>query len=167
MNLNQLKKALAKEAQEAGICAEWYNHILSAPNKERLLVLFYSGLDFVIGNDFPSKELRAEFRDIRKHFDIYDEGDVYSRLNPRRLLAYEGTEGRVLLDGYAVCQLWARQGAGVEIHATANSYATIDVAPGARVTITAADHARVSVFQHGGSIQQHATGEATIKIINY
>ena len=59
MSFEELKRALAAEAQAKGICSEWYSFILRATSKERLLTLFVKGLDFVFDNDFPSEELRA------------------------------------------------------------------------------------------------------------
>ena len=54
MELKELKKKLAAEAKEKGICREWYEFILNATSKERLLTLFVKGLDFCVENDYPS-----------------------------------------------------------------------------------------------------------------
>lgn len=166
MDFNELKKALAAEAAAAGICREWYDYILQADSQERLLTLFYKGLDFVIGNDFPSKPLRDAFDGRRQAFNIWDEGETFNSYNPRRLLAYAGASGKVRVDDYAVCELWARGGSEIEITASGWGFATIDVAPGAEVTVKASDHARVSIFNHGGKVQEQRAEEATIRTIN-
>ena len=64
MEFQQLKKRLAEEAKANGICEEWYNHILNAPSKERLLTLFVKGLDFCLKNEFTD-DLWAEFQGMR------------------------------------------------------------------------------------------------------
>jgi len=92
MELKKLKKALAAEAQAAGICSEWYNFILKATSKERLMALYFKGFDFVEENDFPSEPLRREFDVIRRHYNIY-EAERFSVKNPRRLVAYTGAQG--------------------------------------------------------------------------
>ena len=71
MSFEELKRALAAEAQAKGICSEWYSFILRATSKERLLTLFVKGLDFVFDNDFPSAELRAEFKGLHEHYGVF------------------------------------------------------------------------------------------------
>lgn len=60
MSFEELKRALAAEAQAKGICSEWYSFILRATSKERLLTLFVKGLDFVFDNYNPQIQISAE-----------------------------------------------------------------------------------------------------------
>ena len=163
MDFKELKQALAAEAHAAGICSEWYNKILTATTKERLLTLYFGGFDFVEDNDFPSEPLRREFDDIRRHYNIY-EREAFSTKNPRRLVAYTGAHGTAEYDNFATAQIWARQGAAVSVRASGNAFVTIDVAEGAEADITATDKARVIVFLHGGKLTKSAEGNAVIKI---
>ena len=165
MELQELKKALAAEAKAAGICSEWYDFILNADSKDRLITLYYKGFDFVEKKNFPSERLRREFDDIRRNYGIY-EAEVFCAKNPRRLVAYKGASGSAEYDNFAAAQLWARPGSEVSITARDNAFATVDVAEGARVDIKASDYARVIVFLHGGTLTHTATGTARIKIIN-
>ncbi len=165
MNFKELKKALASEAKAAGICEEWYGYILNAPNKERLITLYFGGRGFVEENDFPSESLRREFDDIRRHYNIY-EAERFNAQNPRRLVAYTGAEGTAHFTGYAVAQVWARQGSQVEIDASDRSCVTLDVAKGATAHIKATDRSSVIVFNYGGTIAQEATDNAVITIKN-
>lgn len=166
MEFNELKKALAKEAKAAGICKEWHKYILEANSKERLLTLFYAGLDFVISNDYPSKRLRDEFSGTRQAYGIFDDGEVFSRRNPRNILAYSGAVGAVSYDGYTVGQLWARAGSKITVRASANAYVSIDMVEGASVKIETSGKARVSVFLHGGTLEHREQEEATVTIKN-
>ena len=163
MDFKTLKKRLAEEAKAANICAEWYNHILNATSKERLLALYFGGFDFVTENDFPSEPLRREFDDVRKHFHIY-ENEAFAARNARKLVAYTGTRGKAEYNGFAVAQIWLRQGAEVEVTASGNAYVTLDVAEGADAKIKASGKSKVVVFHHGGTITQEATDEAIITI---
>lgn len=165
MNFKELKKALASEAKAAGICHEWYEYILNAPNKERLMTLYFGGFDFVEANDFPSEPLRREFDDILQHYNVY-EAVRFSAKNPRRLVAYTGAEGTAHFTGFAVAQVWVRQGAQVKVKACDHSYITLDVAKGASAHIQAAGKSSVIVFNHGGTIAQETTGNAQITIKN-
>lgn len=71
MELQQLKKILAAEAKEKGICKEWYEYILNAPSKERLLMLFVKGLNFCLKNNYQASPLWAEFEGIRQHYGVF------------------------------------------------------------------------------------------------
>lgn len=165
MTFNELKKALAAEAQAAGICAEWYNYILQATSKERLLALYFGGFDFVAEHDYPSEPLRREFDDVRKHFHIY-ENEAFAVKNARKLVVYTGAKGKAEYTNFAVAQLWARKGAQVEIEASDHSCVTLDVAKGATAHIKATGKSSVIVFNHGGTIAQEATDNAVITIKN-
>ena len=163
MDFKDLKKALASEAKAAGICQEWYEYILNAPDKGRLMALYFGGYDFVEANDFPSEPLRREFDDIRRHYAIYED-ERFNAQNPRRLVAYTGAEGTAHFTGFAVAQVWARKGAQVTIDANDRSCVTMDVAQGATAHIKATGKSSVIVFNHGGTIAQEATGDALITI---
>lgn len=165
MNFKALKKALASEAKAAGICEEWHGYILNAPNKERLIALYFGGFDFVEENDFPSEPLRREFDDIRRHYNIY-EAERFNANNPRRLVAYTGAEGTAHFTGFAISQVWARSGAKATIEASEHSFITLNVAQGATVHIKATGKSSVIVFNHGGMITQVATDNAIITIKN-
>lgn len=165
MELTELKKALAAEAQAAGICSDWYNFILSAQDKGRLLALYFKGFDFVEENDFPSEPLRREFDDIRRAYNIYEK-EPFAARNPRRLVAYMGALGTVALECFAVTQVWARPGSEVKVTAKDNAFVTVDLAEGAKVDVKAEGQARVIVFHHGGTLTQQSEGHAIIKIKN-
>ena len=163
MELKELRKALAAEAQAAGICSEWYNYILSAQSKERLLALYFKGFDFVEENDFPSEPLRREFDDIRRHYGIY-ENEPFSVTNTKRLVAYTGATGKAAFNSYAVGQIWARKGSDVHVEASEHSYVNVYVVEGATAHIKATGKSRVTVFLHGGKVTQEATEDAVITI---
>lgn len=165
MELKELKKRLAAEAKEKGICREWYEFILNAPSKERLLTLFVKGLDFCVENDYPSAQLRAEFARLRQHFGIFM-SDHISVKSGKYVIAFGTSEGKANYSGFDVAQIWAREDTRLGVTATDNAVVCIEVADRAQVTITASGAARVSVFLHGGTITKNATDKATIKVID-
>ena len=164
MELTELKKALAAEAKTAGICTEWYNKILTATTKERLIAMYFGGFDFVESNNFPSEPLRREFDDIRKHFNIY-EGETFSSKNPRRLVAYKGASGKADLTNFATANIYAFPGSEIEITASGYAFVFVKAQEDTKLRITAKEHARVIVFSHGGAITREACDKAEIKIL--
>ena len=107
MSFEELKRALAAEAQAKGICSEWYSFILRATSKERLLTLFVKGLDFVFDNDFPSAELRAEFKGLHEHYGVFID-EPFSVADMRRIVAFGTSEGKARFSGFCAAQVWAR-----------------------------------------------------------
>lgn len=165
MDFQQLKKELATEAKKKGICKEWYDFILNATSKERLLILFIKGLDFCIKNDFPAARLRAELAGIRQHYGIFV-NDPIDVKGVRNVIAFGTSEGKAEFDGFNVAQIWARDDTKINVKAGGHAYITVDIADQAKVEITASDMARICIFFHGGSYNANTAGSAQIKVID-
>lgn len=166
MEFEKLKKALADEAEAAGICAEWHEKILQASTKERLIALYFAGYDFVEENDYPTDQLLRAFGETLRENNIYD-GDEFDVKNPRRLVAYKGAQGVAKYDCFAVGQLWVKKGARAKIIASDSAFVTVDVGSGADVEIKATGQARVIVYIHtNGKLNHESKDNAVIKIKN-
>lgn len=165
MDFKKLKKRLAAEAKAKGICREWYEFILNATDKQRLLTLFVKGSDFCLLNDFPSPELRAEFNDTRREYGIFINDRVAVK-SLRNIFAFGTTAGSAEYANFDIGQIYARQDTEITITATGNAYVVVDVADRAKVDIQASGKARVSIFLHGGSYTASESGAAQIKIID-
>ena len=164
MEFQQLKKRLAEEAKANGICEEWYNHILNAPSKERLLTLFVKGLDFCLKNEFTD-DLWAEFKGMRQPYGVFKNEPIEVK-DLRNVVAFGTSEGTAEFTGFHVAQIWARDNVKISIKTSGYAYITVDIADRAEVEITASDAARVSVFLHGGNYTGSTTDNARIKVID-
>lgn len=165
MKLEKLKKELAAEAKAKGICREWYNYILNAPSKERLMTLFVKGVDFCIYNDFPAAHLRAEFAGIRQHYGVFVNDNINVK-SLRSIIAFGTSEGQTDFANFDVAQIWARDDTRITVRVRNNAFVCIDIADRAKVEIIASDAARVSVFLHGGTYTSKPSGNAKIKVID-
>ncbi len=163
MQLQELKQRLAAEAKAAGICSEWYDFILKASSKERLITLFVKGQDFCSENNYPSPELRAEFADIRARFGVFCADDLIAAKSPRSVIAFDNAAGRVEYGNFDAGQVWARDNSKITITAKDNAFVVVSIDGTAKVNVTASDNARVSVILHGGECQTLATEQARIK----
>lgn len=163
MNLYELKQALAAEAKAKGICSEWYDFILNAPSKERLLTLFVKGQDFCEENNYPSPELRAEFADIRARFGVYCADDEIAAKSLRSVIAFDNAKGKAKYSNFDAATVSARGNSEITITAKDYAFVVVSVSDGAKVEIIASDNARVSVILHGGECRTQATEQATIK----
>lgn len=164
MNLYELKQALAAEAKVKGICSEWYDFILNAPSKERLLTLFVKGQDFCEANNYPSPELRAEFADIRARFGVYCAEDHIAAKSLRSVIAFDTASGKAEYSNFDAATVSARGNSEITITAQDYAFVVVSISDAAKVEIIASDKARVSVILHGGECKTRATKQATIKI---
>lgn len=165
MDLIHLKRALATEAQAKGICSEWYNYILRANSKERLLILFVKGLDFVFNNDFPSAELRAEFKGLYEHYGVFID-EPFSVTGVRRVVAFGTSEGRARFSGFEAAQIWARNETKITVDVKDKAFVCVDITDRAKVEIKASGSAKVTIFQHGGEYISQTFDNAKIKVID-
>ena len=163
MELNQLKKALAAEAKAKGICSDWYDFILKATTKERLITLFVKGQDFCEDNNYPSPELRAEFADIRARFGVYCADDKIAAKSLRSVIAFDNATGKAEYSNFDVATVSARGNSAINITVKDNAFVVVVVSGDAKVEITASDNARVSVILHGGECRTQAKEQAKIK----
>lgn len=164
MNLYELKQALAAEAKAKGICSEWYDFILNATSKERLITLFVKGQDFCEENNYPSPELRAEFADIRARFGVYCADDQIAAKNLRSVIAFDNATGKAEYSNFDAATVSARGNSEITITAKDYAFVVVSISGAAKVEIKASDNARVSVILHGGECKTQATEQATIKI---
>lgn len=164
MKLKELKQALAAEAKAKGICLEWYDFILNAPSKDRLLTLFVKGQDFCEENNYPSPELRAEFADIRTRYGVFCADDRVAGKSLRSVIAFDNANGEVEYGNFDVANVSARDNSEITIKAKDYAFVVVSVSGAAKVQIKASDYARVSVILHGGECNTQATEQATIKI---
>ena len=163
MELKQLRKELADEAQKAGICQEWLEKIKAAPSREYLLQLFIKGLDFAILHDFPSDRLAAEFNDIAPHFGIYiNREGSWPAEGKKRVIARDAVVMPATFVGFDVAEVYALRGSGVQVKATGYAVVAVTVEDGAQVEAEASEHAQVKIFHHGGQIKTRGA----VKIIN-
>lgn len=165
MSFEELKRALAAEAQAKGICSEWYSFILRATSKERLLMLFVKGLDFVFDNDFPSTELRTEFKGLHEHYGVFI-NEPFNVTDMRRIVAFGTSEGKARFSGFCAAQIWARDDTKLVVRIENNAFVCIDITDRAEVEIIASGAAKVTVFQHGGEYINWTSGNANIKVID-
>lgn len=163
MELYELKQRLAAEAKAAGICPEWYDFILKASSKERLITLFIKGQDFCSEHNYPSPELRAEFADIRPRFGVFCADDRIAAKSPRSVIAFDRAAGTVEYGNFDAGQVWARDNSEITITAKDNAFVVVSIDGSAKVRVIASDNAKVSVILHGGECQTQATEQARIK----
>lgn len=165
MELKELRKALAAEAKEAGICQEWLQKIKRAPSRDSLLRLFLRGLDFAILNNFPSDKLAAEFNDIAPAYGVYINQPGKWTSHGKKQTVARGATVESVTGNFDVTEVYALRGSSVEIKATGYAIVYATVYEGAEVRATASDFAQIKIINRGADVETEQTGKATIKVI--
>lgn len=165
MEFKRLKKELAAEARQDGICRQWHEKILHAPSKEYLLGLFVKGSDFAMLNSYPSERLRREFDDLAPHCGVYLHGR-HTANNRRNVMALGASEVTATYDGCGVGDAIAADQARLAVGATGHAYVSVEVRGLAEVEARASGNAKVLIMKHGGAVHTEASGHAEIKVID-
>lgn len=165
MTLKALRRALAAEAKDKGICPDWHRLILNAPNKERLLTLLIMGLDFALTKDFPSLELAQEFQDVGPASGVYIDQTIHAE-GKKHVIALGESRGEAIYKGYDVAEVYVTGNSHLRIQATENAAICVTVCTGASVAVHASGSARVFIISHGGEIDcADAQKNANVKTI--
>lgn len=159
-----MRKALAAEAKAKGICAEWYEKILTAPSKEYLLTLAVKGSDFWLGNAFDNPRIREEFNGLRQRFGIFVDEDEIAAQSPRTVIATDRAHGSARYGNFDVGDIILSGNARLTLTATGNAFVCVAVYDRAEVDAKASEDARISIIRHGGECRTQTEGRAKIKI---
>lgn len=160
----KLSKELAKQAKVKGICAPWHAQLLTLDDKDAMLDMYLKGIDFCLANDFPSNDfIRENFKGSMEHKGIFLD-ETINVANMPKCVCLGTTTGRIIVNVYEVCEIFAKHDAALNVVARDNAFVMIDVFDDAVVNIHASDRAKVCVNHYGGEIKKIITDDAVVKI---
>lgn len=160
----KLARELAKQAKAKGICKPWYEELKSLEAKESMIQMYLNGIDFCLANDYPDNGfIRAHFKGFMEKYGIFLDDAIIVENKPK-CVCLGATNGRVVVRGFDVCEVFAKHESKLTIIAQDNAFVVVDVFDDAVVDIQASDRAKVCVNHYGGSINEKTEGEALVKI---
>lgn len=159
-----LSKELAKQAKTKGACKEGHDELLSLQDKDAMVELYLRKIDFCLSNEYPDNDfLRSHFKGtMEKHGVFLD--DALKVENKPKCVCLGACSGDVLVDGFNVCEVFAKHDSEIAIVASGNAFVMVDVFDNSIVTIHAHDRAKVCVNRYGGTVNHSADGDAVVKI---
>lgn len=161
-----IAKELAKKAKKNGICKPWYEELKSLQDKKAMIEMYLKGIDFCLANDYPGNDfIRKHFKGEMEQFGVFLDDEI-SIENPRKCVCLGNTSGRVGIDGFNVCEIFAKHSARLDIYAKDNAFVIIDVFDNSEVRIHASDRAKVCVNRYIGNniVMKDEADEAFVKI---
>lgn len=161
-----LAKELARRAKKDGICKPWYNELKSLQDKKAMIEMYLKGIDFCLANDYPGNDfIRKHFKGEMEQFGIFLDDEI-SIENPRKCVCLGMTSGRIVVNGFNACEIFAKHNAKLDIYAKDNAFVVIDVFDKSEVRIHASDRAKVCVNRYIGNnaVIKDEADEAFVKI---
>ncbi len=159
-----LSKQLARQAKAKGICAPWHAELLTLQDKDAMVEMYLKGIDFCLANDYPNNDfIRKHFKGIMEKQGVFLDDNVKVENMPK-CVCLGATQARVEVQGFQVCEIFAKHNSELNVFAKDNAFVVIDIFDNAVVHIYASDRAKVSVNRYGGTIEQNAIGDSIVKI---
>lgn len=161
-----LAKELAKRAKKNGICKPWYEELKSLQDKKAMIEMYLKGIDFCLANDYPGNDfIRKHFKGEMEQFGVFLDDEINIG-NPRKCVCLGNTSGRIDIDGFNVCEIFAKHNARLDIYAKGNAFVIIDVFDNSEVNVHASDRAKVCVNRYIGNniVMKGEADEAFVKI---
>lgn len=146
---SNVSKTLAREAKKKGICKEWHTKLKSLTDRKAMVEMYLRGIDFCLANNYPDNDfIKANFSDIAPQMGVFVDSEI-SVENCPKCVCLGATFGKVTINNYNVCEIFAKHNAEINIIASDNAFVMIDVFDNSVVNIHAHDRARVCVNQYG------------------
>lgn len=159
-----LSKQLARQAKAKGICAPWHAELLTLQDKEAMVKMYLKGIDFCLANDYPKNDfIRKHFKGVMEKQGVFLDDNVKVENMPK-CVCLGATQANVEVQGFQVCEIFAKHDSILDVNAKDNAFVVIDIFDNAVVKIHASDRAKVCVNHYGGTIEQNAMGDAIVKI---
>ena len=160
----KLSKELARQAKAKGICAPWHAQLLTLQDKEAMVDMYLKGIDFCLANDYPKNDfIRTHFKGVMEKKGVFLDDNIKVENMPK-CVCLGATNGRIEVQGYEVCEIFAKHDSVLNVVAKDNAFVVIDIFDNAKVDIHASNRAKVCVNHYGGSINNNAMGDAIVKI---
>lgn len=159
-----LSKQLAKQAKAKGICAPWHAELLTLQDKDAMVEMYLKGIDFCLANDYPNNDfIRKHFKGVMEKQGVFLDDNVKVENMPK-CVCLGVTQARVEVQGFQVCEIFAKHDSELNVIAKDNAFVVIDIFDNAVVHIHTSDRAKVCVNRYGGTIEQNAMGDSIVKI---
>ena len=164
MTQEQLSENLKSEAIRNGLCQQWQQEWNGA-NKQTLITMYLSGIDFCIQNNYPPLSfIKENFeKDILHYNSIYVDEQITER-NPTTPVVVNGEcHGIMMFDGCHSATIYVRHSSTLHIEAKGLSKVWVHVYDGAKVNIEQKEGAAVYVYPYGENSIVNFVGDVKVR----
>lgn len=150
-NLMGLIQQLKQDGVEKGLCQEWQNKLKEGVSMKRLVNLYVRGIDFCVGNDYPTLDfIRENFKGKCEPYGVFVDEKELQLLDVPDVVLQGECKGILTYDGYSVCRAYIRHSSDVTIKVSGNAHLTVDVFDDVTMKLdVVGSNARVLVNKYG------------------
>lgn len=134
-------------AKRSGACAPGLKSIQAAENVADLIKLLKTpkGIEFAMDSEFLPFEVLEEYRSNLQKANIFIDG--HHHLENTRLIIALGGEIDIKVDGFQVCEIYAKGDSIINLIASDNAYVSIESYGQAKVVINKNGNAKVKEYK--------------------
>ena len=168
MDIKDLAEELRTRGVQHDLCTAWQKMLLNARDKETLVKMYLRGIDFCIGNDYPSVEyMEQHFKGVCEKFGVFVNEPVDIK-NCLKVVTVGCCSGVASYDGYSAGQVFVKHDSRLDIVADDHANVTIDCFDNSIVNIKARGFTTVMIFRYTGAIVNvvERSGAARVKIVD-
>lgn len=147
----ELKKQLKQDGIAKGLCSQYQGLIDRSQSIEDLARLYIRGIDFCIGNDYPTLDyLREHYKGRCEPYGVYVDDDIKGLRNVPDVVLNGGCKAVLKYDDYSVSRLYVRHESLAGIFVSGHAVLTIDAFDNSHLVIAVAGgNAMVIVNKYG------------------
>ncbi|MGA6117421.1 hypothetical protein [Sphingobacterium anhuiense] len=140
-------KKIYELAKKAGACSPGLRDIQKAKNVYDLIRLMKTGkgIEFIMESNFLTESVYIQYRSELEKENIFLDGQ-HSLVNPLLVIALGG-EVKIEVNGFQVCEIYAKGSAVLNIVAYDNAYVSIELYQDAKVNIEKYGQSKVKEYR--------------------
>lgn len=140
----ELNRQLKQDGIAVGLCSQYQGLLERSDTVEKMVKLFFRGIDFCIKNDYPTLEfMRKNFKGKSEPYGGYVDDEITGLRNAPDVVLNGDCKAMLEYDEYSVSRLYVRH----------SSHAAVNVSDHAVLTIDAFDNSHLTVAVAGGNAQ--------------
>jgi len=154
MDSKELNKVLKGRAIELGLCEKWQSEWDKEETKQELIEKYLKGIDFCISHDYPKLEfIKAYFpKNLLFQNGIFVD-DKVDAINIKTAVLLGESSGKVRYEGLRAGSVYVRHSSVLRIEAVEGARVFVEIYDDCIVTVTADEHSKVFIYQHGGHVK--------------
>lgn len=160
--MKSIGKELAKRAKQNGICQEWHKELKTTEDKDKLLEMYVSGIDFCLANNYPSNDyIRENFVGMMEKHGVHLDEDLKC-VNDRTVVALGKCTGSIEINGFTASEVFIKHESKLILLVEDNAFVMLDMFDDSELVIIAKGNAKVCVNRYGGKVESISDGENTV-----
>lgn len=162
--MNELNRNLRNQAICNGLCAEWQELWNEEWSQEKMIDMYFKGIDFALKYHWPSNEyIKKNFKlDWLREKNVFVD-DKRSAMNPYKCIVLGDSDVKLRYNSDYIGDIYLRDNSSTIITARGRSFVMVHVFDNATVTAGQFDKATVVIIKHSPKVSVFANDSIKVK----